>query len=129
MRCVNRLFLVGGFALLVGVLGRSAAASATFHLALDKSSPSEGAALTEVPSEIRLWFTQEPQAAGTAIRLMASDSTLVPVGDVAVDAGDAKVFSVAVDDLADGSYSVIWRAMAADGHVVRGEFGFTLSVE
>jgi methionine-rich copper-binding protein CopC len=39
------------------------------------------------------------------------------------------VFSATVNGkMGTGPYTVMWRAMAADGHVGRGEFGFTVSV-
>ena len=61
---------------------------------------------------------------------MAADSSLVDLGDVKADADDAKVFSAAIqDDLAAGQYTVIWRTMAADGHVIRGDFGFTVTAQ
>jgi methionine-rich copper-binding protein CopC len=129
MRCLNRTLGLGALALVLGtVAGTSAAANATLHLALDKSSPEADAELSEAPDEVRLWFTQEPQAAGTSIRFMAADSSLVDLGDAKADPDDAKVFSAAVEgDLPPGGYTVIWRTMAADGHVIRGDFGFSVT--
>jgi len=49
-------------------------------------------------------------------------------GDLSEDPEDGKVFSVAIPHgLADGRFTVAWRGMGADGHVVRGEFSFSVS--
>lgn len=125
--------------------GRSAAASlsgcvlllvllltgALDHLAVHFSlSRSEPVAETTVapPEELRLWFTQAPQDNSTSIRLLAGGA-VVETGPAIRDAEDDKVYSVAVGrTLEEGGYNVAWRAMAADGHVVRGEIPFTVRV-
>jgi methionine-rich copper-binding protein CopC len=128
MRCSARVFGLGSLAIVVGSVSGVVAASETgLHLALEKSSPAEDAVLDSAPTEIRLFFSQEPQAAGTSLRLMAADSTRVSTGDPEPSADDTAVFSAPVTGaMPDGSYTVVWRAMAKDGHVVRGEFSFTL---
>ena len=49
------------------------------------------------------------------------------VGELKPNADDASIFAAPVErTLPDGDYTVSWRTMAADGHVVRGDFGFTV---
>jgi copper transport protein len=129
MRCSTRVFGLGGLAIVLGsVSGVVAASETTVHLALEKSSPAEDTVLDRAPTEIRLFFSQAPQAAGTSLRLMAADSTRVSTGDAEPSAEEPAVFAAPVTgDMPDGSYTVVWRAMAKDGHVVRGEFGFAVS--
>lgn len=129
MRCTTRVFGLGGLAILLGsVSGVVAASAANLHLALEKSLPAEDAVLAEAPEEIRLFFSQEPQTAGTSLRLMAADSTRVATGDLKASADDPSVFAAPVTGaMPDGLYTVVWRAMAMDGHVVRGEFSFTVA--
>lgn len=129
MHCLARVFGLGGLAIVLGSVSGVVAASETApHLDLVKSSPAEDAVLDRAPTEIRLFFSQEPQAAGTSLRLMATDSARVATGDAEPSAEDPTVFAAPVTGaMPDGSYTVVWRAMAKDGHVVRGEFGFTVS--
>ncbi|MCY4645293.1 MAG: copper resistance protein CopC [Gammaproteobacteria bacterium] len=97
------------------------------HFSLSKSEPAAEAAVSP-PEELRLWFTQAPQDKSTSIRLLAGD-TLVETGPAIPDSEDDKVYSVAVErTLEQGAYNIAWRAMAADGHVVRGEIPFTVQV-
>ena len=80
------------------------------------------------PSEVRLWFTEAPEDNTVSIRLVDGDRGLIEAGDVAQDMDDAKAFSIAMDHtLAAGPYSVTWRAIGDDGHVVRGDFKFAVA--
>lgn len=95
------------------------------HLQLDRSAP-EAESTVESPGEIRLWFSQVPQASGTSMRLIR-DGEPVEIGELEPDAEDTAIYAASIETtLADGAYLVAWRAMAADGHVVRGEFPFTV---
>jgi methionine-rich copper-binding protein CopC len=97
------------------------------HFALSKSAP-EADASVDAPTEIRLWFTQEPQEGTTQIRLVEADDAGVHVGDIMQDGDDPLSFSVELHGtLAAGTYTVSWRGMGADGHVVRDDFEFTVA--
>lgn len=102
-------------------------ASAAFHFGLEKSSPADGAAVHQM-EEIRLWFTAEPTKGTVSIRLVTADGDLVPTTEAAADPEDGKVFSVTpAETPGAGAYMVSWRGLGADGHVVRGEFSFTVA--
>ena len=97
------------------------------HFSLSKSEPVAEATVAP-PEELRLWFTQAPQDNSTSVRLMAGDA-VVETGPAIPDSEDDRVYSVAVGrTLEEGGYTIAWRAMAADGHVVRGEIPFTVQV-
>ena len=101
---------------------------AGLHFGLDKSVPAKDASVAP-PGELRLWFTQEPQDNSIVIRLMAGDE-LVETGPAMQDPDDGKAFSAAIESaLAAGAYSINWRGMAQDGHVVRGEIPFSVVVQ
>ena len=97
------------------------------HFALSGSEPVAEATVPP-PGELRLWFTQAPQKNSMAIHLMAGDEA-VETGPAMVDPEDGKAYSVTVGpDLEAGDYQIVWRAMGADGHVVRGEIPFSVQV-
>jgi methionine-rich copper-binding protein CopC len=82
------------------------------------------------PSELRLWFSQVPQESSTSARIIQGDAPVDVMGGLAQDPDDPKVFAAPfTTPLAPGSYLVAWRTMAADGHVVRGEFGFSVTAD
>lgn len=101
-------------------------ASPTVHLQLDRSAP-EADATVASPAEIRLWFSQVPQAGATSARLLRGGAPVDALVELEPDPEDGSVFAGPVEgSLAPGRYTVAWRAMAADGHVVRGDFDFTV---
>jgi len=114
--------------LLVGLAAAtpSDVVNAEFHFALSKSMPLADSSI-ESPAEIRLWFTEVPDAGTTSIRLIGADEQLIHTGDVTQDEKDRQSFSVALESaLSSGTYTVAWRAMGADGHVVRDDYEFTV---
>lgn len=97
------------------------------HFDLSKSTPAAGASI-EAPSEIRLWFTEEPQEGTTSIRLVEAAEAGVHVMEVTQDPEDPTSFFVALHGtLATGTYTVSWRGMGSDGHVMRDTFSFTVA--
>lgn len=103
------------------------AASPEFHFALTKSTPEANSEVSS-PDEIRLWFSQVPQEGSMSVRLLDADGELVETGDAARDASDGRVWSVAIGHrLAPGPYTVSWRGIGDDGHVVRGEVPFAVA--
>lgn len=102
---------------------------APLHFALERSSP-EADATVQAPSEIRLWFTQEPQEGTTSIRVVEGEEAGVEIGEVTQDADDPTSFFVEVQGtLPAGTYTVSWRGMGQDGHVVRDSFQFSVAAQ
>ncbi|MDX1492858.1 MAG: copper resistance protein CopC [Longimicrobiales bacterium] len=112
---------------LVGALSAATRTSPSLHFALSKSSP-EADATVEAPSEIRLWFTQEPQEGTTSIRLVEAEDAGVHVMEAVQDTDDPTSFYVELHGtLPAGTYTVSWRGMGQDGHVVRDSFKFSVA--
>ena len=116
--------------LLIGLGGTQTAMAegpAFPHFDLSKSAPQADATVTS-PTEVRLWFTQVPQENTTSIRVLDADGAPLHTGEVNQDAADGQAFSVALHGtLRSAIYTVSWRAMGTDGHVVKGDFTFTVS--
>lgn len=104
---------------------RNGDASVPLHLRLERSEPAADSVVT-APSEIRLWFSQSTQEDATSIRLLDSAGEPVPTGRIQAFE-DRAVHAVPVPhELESGRYTVAWRTMAQDGHVIRGDFEFTV---
>lgn len=125
MRKILRAWtLAGGF---VVALAAATTAGASLHFALSKSTP-EADATVEAPAQIRLWFTQEPQDGTVSIRLVGAEEAGVHVTEAAQDAEDPTSFFVELHGtLPAGTYTVAWRGMGQDGHVVRDTFDFSVA--
>ena len=126
---MKTLFQTAALALgLVGILAAvPAETAAPLHFALERSTP-EADATVQPPSEIRLWFTQEPQEGTTSIRVVEAEEAGVHVTDAAQAGDDPTSFHVQIHGtLPPGTYTVSWRGMGQDGHVVRDSFQFTVA--
>ena len=97
------------------------------HLSLEDSSPKQDETLAASPETVTLWFTEVPQMAGTSVRLLPEGGRPLELEPAAARADDSTVVVLDVSKtLADGDYRVMWRAMARDGHTIRGDFGFSV---
>jgi len=102
------------------------AAPASIHFALSSSTPAAGS-VGASPSELRLTFTEAPAAGTMSIRVVEAADAGAHVMDPVQDPEDPKTFVVAIHGtLRAGTYTVSWRGMGADGHVVRDDFQFTV---
>ena len=120
---LSRVFLVAG---LLGVFASVADGEAFRHLRLVRAEPAADSTVTVAPTEIRLFFSEEPVLLGTTIRVVGQDEKALEMGTPAKDAKDGKIVRGALKvALAPGAYTVTWRTSARDGHVVRGDFRFT----
>ena len=98
------------------------------HFGLAKSIPDAGSSV-QSPEQLQLWFTQAPQDGSVTIRLIDAAGDLVQTGEPVRHADDAKLMEVEVGRVLDeGTYTVAWRGIGDDGHVVRNDFDFRVAV-
>ncbi len=113
---------------LLPALGTAFVLSALLHNHLVRSTPAAGEKLAAAPAEIRLWFAEKPEVAFSSVTLMKSDSTrIATIRAVATDDSMAVSAPLSTTTLPPGEYLVGWRTASADGHAVRGTFGFSIS--
>ena len=100
--------------------------SAPFHLHLVKSVPAANATVGTAPDSIRLWFSQAPELKLTSVKVTGPRTTAVAIAPLAAR-DSALVVAPVKSKMAAGAYTVAWRTMSKDGHVVRGTFAFTIA--
>lgn len=100
------------------------------HADYERSDPPAGATLTEAPTQVQIWFTQElfRRQGENYIQVYTADGERVDLDDAVISDDDRTLMTVSLaPDLADGIYTVRWRALSADdGHAEDGEFTFTV---
>lgn len=97
------------------------------HAHLVKSLPAAGARLEDAPTLLRLWFSEAPELALTQITLVDERGDTIPLGAVSRDQTGPRAVAVAIPSiLHPGSYRVLWRTAAADGHPTHGQFTFSV---
>lgn len=124
---MNRIRALSLIALVLGVAAATPADHTLFHFALARSAPAADATVSP-PTEIQLWFTQVPQAGSLSVRVVDAGGELVETGAPNAQADDTKAFSVEISRrLSTGAYTVAWRGVGDDGHLVQSEFSFSVA--
>lgn len=98
------------------------------HANYVKSSPASDARLARAPSEIRITFSETPDAAGSDIAVLDTSGARVNApGGVASASDESNTLRVPVSALPEGGYLVAWTARSAvDGHETKGAFAFAV---
>lgn len=97
------------------------------HLKLKRSFPAKDTVLTSSPDAVRLWLTERSELPATKITVTTDAKAPVATDKVTRAAGaDAPIEAKFTAPLAAGRYTVTWKTMSKDGHVVNGTFGFTV---
>jgi len=96
------------------------------HAYLVKSSPARRATLSGAPARVMLWFNERLEAQFSQASVWNTKGQQVDGGDVQVDPDDAKKLSVGIPTLPAGTYTVKYRVLSVDGHIVESEFPFTV---
>ena len=96
------------------------------HAYLVKASPAPRSVVMRPPTEVQLWFNEGLEPAFSRLSVVNRDGRRVDTGQVAVGPDDPKRLSIRVLPLAPGTYSVRYRVLSVDGHIVESEFSFTV---
>ncbi len=96
------------------------------HAYLVKSAPTRRAVLLRAPARVQLWFNERLEPQFSRVSVWDRDGKQVDQGDAMVGPDDPTRLSVGVSSLAPGTYTVKFRVLSVDGHVVEDQFPFTL---
>jgi len=99
---------------------------ASAHAVLVKSSPASRSVLSYSPAAVDLWFNERLEAAFSSVSVWNAAGARVDRRDAAVSPDDGKRLSVSLGALASGTYTVRFRVLSVDGHVVEASFPFTV---
>ncbi|WP_410813623.1 copper resistance protein CopC [Micromonospora sp. 067-2] len=102
-----------------------AATPASAHNTLRSSSPARDATLSSAPTEVTLEFMARLDPTFTTIVLTDAAKRRIPTGEPVV-AGTASTVRV-TGTLPNGTYTVAYRVVSADGHPVQGSYPFTVA--
>jgi len=113
-------WLAALFAALIAIGGRADA-----HAVLERSVPAPGERLETAPTEIRLEFNEPVDASVGFVRVL--DSRSAKAADGAPEALDGgRTLRLALPRLGEGLYTVTYRVLSSDGHVVAGSLVFVV---
>jgi copper resistance protein C len=111
-------------ALLAGALLMPAVAWS--HAELVKSVPARRSSTTTAPPRVRLSFNERVEAKFSRVSVWDAKGAQVDLKDVEVDPEDPKQLTVGLPALEPGTYTVRFRVLSVDGHIVESQFPFTV---
>ncbi len=102
------------------------AGPALAHSMLIKAEPPRRAVLAKTPTQVKLWFNEELE--GEYASLIVLDAEKHPVTEIKPQLApdDPKSIVLPLPELTPGKYSVKFRVLSVDGHVVESSFDFTV---
>ena len=96
------------------------------HAYLVKAVPAQRAVVFSPPERVDLWFNERLEAAFCTLQVLDAANKPVDKTDMQVAKDDPKHLSVGLNPLAPGAYTVKFRVLSVDGHVVTNQFSFTV---
>lgn len=101
-------------------------APASAHTVLVNSIPQSRAILNSLPQEISITFAEDLIDIGNSNSINVFDPTGADVSQGAVIVAGPILTKTLIASVKTGDYKVEYRAVAADGHVIKGDFYFTV---
>src|SRR5882724_186652 len=99
--------------------------AANAHAHLQKSNPADNSVITTSPSNLVLNFSEAARLTALSIQKDSEPAqNLKPLPTTA-----AQQITVPLPQLTSGTYSVSWRVLSDDGHVMAGALHFTLAAD
>lgn len=95
------------------------------HAYLVKSSPARRAVLIRAPSEVQLWFNERLEPRFSQLSVLDGDGQPVDLGDAQVGPEPTRL-TVRLQPLKPGMYTIKFRVLSVDGHIVEEQFLFTI---
>ena len=102
--------------------------AATAHANYVKSNPASDAQLTKPPTDVRVTFSETPDARGSDIAVLDVNGNRLDKRDVTAVSDEANTLRVSLGAIGDGGYLVSWTTLSAvDGHETKGAFAFAVN--
>lgn len=120
---VTITILVFGFGLIT-LLSHSNVAFA--HAGLVKAEPARRATLAVAPKQIRLWFNEEIEADYASLSVLNANNETLTNKKPVIHPDDPKSIYLELPELPEGRYTVKYRILSIDGHVLDSEYKFTV---
>lgn len=116
-RLVTRLFLLTALAMPLPLFA---------HAIMVRSAPEQNATLTESPKQIDVWFNDKVGSEYKALAVIDSKGKRVDNKDLEQESFDESHLFATVPTLPPDTYTVRYRVVSIDTHIVTGKFQFTI---
>ncbi len=96
------------------------------HAALVKSDPPRRATLSAPPKHIRLWFNEKIEGSYASVTVWDSNKNSITENTPESVVDDPKSVVLNLPPIESGRYTVHYRVMSVDGHVIESSFDFSV---
>jgi copper transport protein len=95
------------------------------HAILEKATPAPNSQVKESPKEIVLTFNERMEEELYSIKVFNADGDIVSDSETQLSI-DQKQLTQVLPSLSDGTYTVSYRVLSADGHPIEGSYVITV---
>ena len=113
-------------AMIMALTALAVPASARAHATLVRSVPGSRSVLAQAPQSLDLCFNEAVEVKFSSITLKDAKGTAVPLGKLQAGS-DPKCINVPILTIGSGVFTVHYRVLSQDGHVV--EYGYQFSIK
>ncbi|WP_297326167.1 copper resistance CopC family protein [Nitrosomonas sp.] len=96
------------------------------HATLVKSDPPRRASLSTPPKQIQLWFNEKIEASYASVAVLDSNKKSITDNNPEVVSDNPKSVVLNIPEIESGRYTVQYRVMSVDGHVIESSFDFSV---
>jgi methionine-rich copper-binding protein CopC len=114
--------------IIMALIALAVPASVRGHAALVRSVPGSRAVLAQAPQALDLCFNEPIEVKFSSVTLEDAKGTAVPLGKVRAGT-DPKCIKVPIEAIGTGVFTVHYRVLSRDGHVVEYGYQFTVKTE
>jgi copper resistance protein C len=100
--------------------------SAYAHAILVKAQPEKDSTVNEAPKQIDIWFNDKVGSEYKALAVIDSNGNRVDNKDVDQELFDKSHMFATVKPLTPGTYTVRYRVVSIDTHIVTGKYQFSV---
>jgi len=96
------------------------------HAVLVQSHPEVDSTINESPKQVNVWFNESVASEFKALAVINSAGKRVDNKDIKQARLDRSHIYISTPELSPDTYTVRYRVMSADTHIVTGRFNFTI---
>ena len=96
------------------------------HATLVKSDPPRRASLSSSPIQIQLWFNEKIEGSYASVTVLDSNKKSITENNPEVVLDDPKSVVLNIPQMEPGRYTVQYRVMSVDGHVIASSYDFSI---
>ncbi|UJP06401.1 MAG: copper resistance protein CopC [Nitrosomonas sp.] len=124
---VKRVIINSAILLMLFALSLQAGV-AMAHATLVKSDPPRRSTLNVSPKQIQLWFNEKIEGTYASVVVRDANKNAVTENSPEAVADDPKSLVLKLPQIEPGRYTVHYRVMSVDGHVIESNYDFNVKV-